>query len=74
MDLFMELFGKVVSFLPNSFLLSALVTYDEELQPFYELLSYVNWFIPFDILVSIFSGWAAAMLTGTLGFHFLKKL
>lgn len=74
MDFFMQLFGKIISFLPNSFLLTALVTYDDELQPFYELLSYVNWFIPFDILVAIFSGWAAAMLSGVIGFHFFRKL
>lgn len=74
MDFFMQIFGKIVSFLPNSFLLTALVTYDEELEPFYDLLSYVNWFIPFDILVAIFSGWAAAMLSGVIGFHFFRKL
>ena len=74
MQLFMELFGKVMEFLPNSFLLSALVTYNAELQPFYEVLGYANYFIPFSILVNIFSGWVLAMLTAVLGYKFYRKL
>lgn len=74
MDLFLQLFGKITSFLPNSFILTQLVAYNEELQPFYHAISVANWFLPFNILVSIFSGWAVAMLTATLGFHFWKKL
>ena len=74
MDLFIRLFGKLMEFLPNSFLLTSLVTYNEELQPFYEVLGYVNFFLPFNALVTIFSGWAIAMLTATLGYHFYRKL
>lgn len=74
MDLFMSLFGKLVEFLPNSFLLTALVTYNEELQPFYEILGYVNFFLPFSALVTIFSGWAIAMLTAVVGYHFWRKI
>lgn len=74
MSFFLNIFSKIASFLPNSFLLTALVTYQDELESFYELLSYVNYFLPFNILVNIFNGWVVAMLSATVGYHFYRKL
>lgn len=74
MEFIISLFGKVVEFLPNSFILTQLVAYDEELQPLYHAIAVLNWFIPFRYLVSIFTGWAVSMSMAVLGYHFFKKI
>lgn len=74
MEFIINVFGKVVQFLPNSFILTQLVAYDEELQPLYHAISVLNWFIPFQFVVGIFSGWAVSMCMAVLGYHFYKKM
>lgn len=64
----------LVSFLPGSILLNAISTYANELQPFYNCMAYVNYFIPVGTLVSIFAAWGTSVIIVLVFFHFYKKL
>lgn len=71
---FLDVFDSLVNLLPDSFLLGLLVAYEDELQPFYDIIGVVNWFIPFNYLVTIFTGWSAFMIASLVLHHFYTKL
>lgn len=68
MDLVIGLLGELLVLLPESYLLMALANYETELQPFYDIIGYANWFIPFGICADIFTGWAILMIIAVIGF------
>ena len=74
MDIILGVLMTVLSWLPSSFIVAAVLKYHEQLQPFYNMISYINYFIPFYILSDMLIGWAVLMLLGVLVSFFLKKL
>ena len=68
------LLETLVALLPGSILLDLIATYADDLQPFYDAMAYVNYFLPIGILVTIFTGWSASMLFVLVFYHFYKKL
>lgn len=74
MSVFLSLLIKVLAFLPDSFILKAISDHRTDIQPFVHIMSYINYFIPFQVLLNIFSGWAAAMILTVVIFRIINKL
>lgn len=74
MSTFLDILVAIASLLPSSILPGLIVEYSDQLQPFYDVLGYVNYFIPFGILLNIFAGWGLFMLVTLIIYHFYKKL
>lgn len=68
MSLIVDLLMGFLAILPESYLLTALIRYESELQPFYEIIGYANYFIPFGICVDIFTGWAILMVLTVIAY------
>lgn len=74
MSVFLGLLIKVLAFLPDSFILKAISDHRNDIAPFVNIMGYINYFIPFQILLNIFSGWAAAMILTVVIFRIINKL
>ena len=71
---FFNLIMRLLSFLPDSFVLSSFLNFTDELMPFYRILCFVNWFLPIGPCLAIFSGWASLLLVATIFLLIYKKL
>lgn len=74
MDTLLGILLTVLSWLPSSFIGASILKYHDTLQPFYNMIGYINYFIPFYILADMLVGWAGLMLLSLLVSYFLTKL
>ncbi len=74
MDVVIELLMTVLSWLPASFLGAIILKYHDTMQPLYDMIGYINYFVPFYILSDMLVGWAVIMVTSLILTMFLRKI
>lgn len=66
-EFFNFLFGSLLSLLPDSFFAKFIELHGSDFANFYEIMSYVNYFFPFYLLIDIFDFWIMGMTAAVSG-------